>query len=352
MRVGLIDFGGKIVNLALMKLSAYYKAQGAEVVLNPTSPVGLDMTFVSLIFYKDKDKAISMYRDWPGVVFGGTGFDLAVKLPDEIEGMRPDYDLYTVQDVYSRIANRIAKKEKVLAKAQEIVDAGIGFITRGCVNTEKTCPWCVVPAKEGRIHRVNNVSDIINPRSNKVILLDNSLPTHPDALEIFKEIRERKLVVDITQGIDVRRLTPEMADALASIRHWRSLHYAWDLPAAEKSVLKGIDLLSRFVTKSKHLCYMLCGFESSFEEDMHRVEKLKELGIRPYVMIYQRPDETFDKSDLKTEYARTRLRHFARWVNVPKAIYKTTPFAEYENWVRAQEKFSGAIGAVQMGFGF
>lgn len=351
-RIGVVDFDGKIVNLALMKISSYYKSQGCEVVLNPSSPDNIDRTFVSVLFNKNKEAALSAYGHYPSVQFGGTGFALDVKLPEEIENSRPDYDLYSVSDVYARISSRIAKKENVLAKAEEIVNAGVGFITRGCVNSELVCPWCVVPVKEGRMHRVGSVADLINPRSNKVIILDNSLPAHPDALEIFREIKERKLVIDITQGIDVRRLTPEISQALSEVRHWRSLHYSWDRPDMEKSVLKGIDMLSRVVTKSKHMCYVLCGFNTTFEEDMHRVLKLKELGIRPYIMKYARPADSYDKSDLKTNYALTRLAHFARWVNAPKAIYKTTPFSEYEGWINARAKLPGAFGASQQELSF
>lgn len=45
MRVGLIDFDSKQVNLALMKLSAYHKAQGNQVVLNPTSASQVDHVY-------------------------------------------------------------------------------------------------------------------------------------------------------------------------------------------------------------------------------------------------------------------------------------------------------------------
>jgi hypothetical protein len=58
MKIGLIDYDSKIVNLAIMKLSAYYKEQGHQVMLNPSSPEGLDKTFVSVLFTQNKDKAL------------------------------------------------------------------------------------------------------------------------------------------------------------------------------------------------------------------------------------------------------------------------------------------------------
>lgn len=337
MKIGLVDFDGRLTNLALMKLSAFYKTQGHEVVLNPVSPVGLDKTFVSLIFSKSRDKALKTYGHFPEVEFGGTGYSVASKLTDDIEAMRPDYDLYKVGDVYHRIKGRIGKKENVLKKAEEIVNAGVGFLSRGCV---RECSFCLVPEKEGKLHRVGSISDIINPRSNRIVLLDNSLTANPDILDILSEIKERNLVVDISQGIDVRLLTPEVAKALSEVRHMRSLHYAFDMPQAQKSVLAGIEILSNFVRRSAQMCFVLCGFDTEFQQDMERVMLLKERGVRPYVMRYQCPNAPAGKDE---SFEATRLRHFQRWVNAPAAIYKTSPFSEYEPWARAQEKqaFSG-----------
>ena len=50
MRVGLIDFDGKIPNLALMKLSTYHKAMGDTVVLNNFTPGQVDMVYCSVVF--------------------------------------------------------------------------------------------------------------------------------------------------------------------------------------------------------------------------------------------------------------------------------------------------------------
>jgi len=49
MRIGLIDFDGKIPNLALLKLSAFHKAAGDDVVLNPSSAIGIDKAYCSVL---------------------------------------------------------------------------------------------------------------------------------------------------------------------------------------------------------------------------------------------------------------------------------------------------------------
>lgn len=89
-KIGLIDVDSKIPNLALMKISAYHKAQGDSVEL--TSPLFVDQfdkIYASKIF---KDSHLPMLP--ATAIIGGSGFDLSIKLPPEIESQFPDYSLY------------------------------------------------------------------------------------------------------------------------------------------------------------------------------------------------------------------------------------------------------------------
>ena len=318
-KIGLIDFDGKIVNLALMKLSAWHKSQDDTVILNPQTNSQVDKAYCSVIFSKNRDKAARLADMFSDIQFGGTGWDLKTILPPEIEAMKPDYGLYTCADVYKRLAGIMTKKKKV-EKAGVIVNAGIGFTSRGCI---RSCGFCVVPEKEGKLHETAAVGDLINPKSNVVILLDNNFTASPDCLDKLREIKERNLIIDITQGIDVRTLTPEIARALSEVRHLRSIHYAWDLIPHEPMVMEGINILSGFIKKYKHLCFTLVGYNSTFEEDLYRFRKLEEMNIDPYVMVYN------SSADVK-------LHHFARWVN--SRIYKTCKsFEDYWPWVKYKE---------------
>jgi len=334
--IGLVDFDGKLPNLALMKLSAWYRLLGHQVVLNPPSPAGIDKTFVSLIFTKNRQKALLQYGGWPNVEFGGTGYSLEVELAPEVEAMRPDYELYYVQHIFEAIKRRPGKKESIWAKAEEIQASGLGFTTRGCI---RRCPWCAVPKKEGELRQVATISDVINPKSRLITLLDNSLTADPLCLDKLAEIRERNLIVNISQGIDVRLVTDEIAEALSKVHHWSSLHFAWDLAETERSVFQGIEVLTQFVKKSSLMAYCLCGFNSTFEEDMYRIQRLAGQGIRPYVMLYQSLHQ--GPAPERSPYEMARLQHLKRWVNAPKGLFKTIPFEEYSNWVTAQEKLAG-----------
>lgn len=317
MKVLLIDVDGKIPNLALMKLSMWHKIQGHQVYLNICQ--NPDKVYISTLFSWNKTKIEKLLKLYPEAEVGGTGWDIKKTLPDEIEACKPDYDLYTIEDIYNRIKGGIGKRESKLKKAQTIANAGIGFTSRGCI---RKCGFCFVPPKEGRLYHVSEIHDIINPKSNVIILLDNNLTADPDCIKKLNEIRDRGLIVDITQGIDVRLMTPEIAQALSEVKHLRSLHYAWDLMAFENQVLYGIKTLSRYVKKWRHMCFILTGYNTTFEEDMYRFRRLDELGIRPYVMPYN------------LTYPTEKHHYFARWVN--GRYHTACSFEEYLPWVKAQ----------------
>lgn len=319
MRIGLIDFDGKIPNLALMKLSSYHKARGDDVLFGDI-PLDVDLVYCSVIFPWNWPKAARLKHAYPRIEFGGTGFDIKKCLPPEIEACVPDYGLYTQEEVYSRVCRGIGTKDAKLGKAETIRTMGIGFTSRGCV---RNCAFCVVPQKEGSLRQDSEIKDIIRPNTNVITLLDNNLTADPYCLDKLAEIRDRGLVVDINQGVDVRLMTDEKAKAFSEVKHLRSLHYAWDIMEHEQQVLRGIEVLSRHVKKWQQMCFMLVGFNTNFEEDMYRFLRLTEIGIKPYVMIYNKQGDT-------------RLKHFARWVN--SRIHTACAWDDYTPWLKAQSQ--------------
>src|SRR2546426_12560748 len=84
-------------NLALMKLSAYYKTRGCEVVL-ARKPVRIeaDKYFASTVFFRASsrkriDALQALYGD--RIEIGGSGIHLGKRLPAEAEARFPDYGL-------------------------------------------------------------------------------------------------------------------------------------------------------------------------------------------------------------------------------------------------------------------
>ena len=68
--------------------------------------------------------------------------------------------------IYKRIKG-IGTKESKMKKAETIVNAGMGFTSRGCI---QNCGFCFVPKKEETFRQVAEIKDFINPRSYVLIL--------------------------------------------------------------------------------------------------------------------------------------------------------------------------------------
>lgn len=297
MKIGLFDLGNKLPNLALMKISAYHKAQGDEVILGS----GGELNYVSCVFSKHRRLAECIMEIHPASVVGGPGWDPAVSLPPEIQACRPDYSLYGI-------------------------DYGLGRLTAGCPGD---CPWCVVPACEGRESRtVATAGNLVTPRGDFLVLLDANILACPDWPEHFREIRERGLTVCFTQGLDIRYVNDMVAEELSRLkimdlkRKHPYIWFAWDRPENEEHVRAGIADLNRAGIKPYRLrFYVLVGYNTTWEQDWHRFAVLRDLGVEPFIMCYQGSGP--------------KLRAFARWVN--RFIYKKYSWEENNRWSEAKE---------------
>lgn len=284
MNVGLKQIDGKWSNIALMKLSAWHKKQGDTV------------EWYSPLWSYDQVYASKIFRDTPddpylpsGTIRGGTGYDVKSELPSEIEAMRPDYLIYPQNDY------------------------AIGFTTRGCV---RECKFCLVPRKEGRLKVVGDIYSFWNGQK-KIILLDNNLTAAPRShfAGIMEQCRSEKLQVDLSQGLDLRLLTDEHCEAMKGVKFSKQIHFAWDEVDEEPSVWRGLTVYSAHFKPYTAMVYVLIGYNSTPEQDLYRVEKLRQVGVDPFVMAYNKADPY--------------QRQFARWVN-HKAIFKSVKWSDYK----------------------
>lgn len=181
---------------------------------------------------------------------------------------------------------------------------------------------CVVPDKEGRPRSNNTIRQIWTQRdSDFVVLLDNDFFGNPDWRERIAEIRRFDLKVNFNQGLNIRIITDEQARALASVRFWnypqtrRQVYFAWDRFQDERWIDAGIERVKAAGVKPWQMAfYVLIGFDTTPEQDLYRVTKLRGLGCDPYVMPY-------NKRDLYQQ-------RFARWVN-HRAIFNSVAWEEY-----------------------
>ena len=291
-RIGLIDVDShNFPNLCLMKLSAYHKAQGHQVCFwNPL--FYFDVVYKSRVFTDTYSKDSITVRNAGQVIKGGTGYGPGPDLPDEIEHSYPDYSLYPQ---YSETA--------------------YGFLSRGC---PRGCGFCIVGGKEGRRSRkVADLSEFWHGQ-REIKLMDANLLACPDHESLLLQLAESRALVDFSQGLDIRLITRDNVALLNQVRT-KTVHFAWDNPD-EDLTRYFRQFLEWTSIKNPRLrrVYLLTNYGSTHEQDLYRVETLRQMGFDPYVMIYEKPT------------APPITRHLQRWVNNKRLFYAIPSFSDYE----------------------
>lgn len=284
-----------------MKLAAWHKSKGNEVYRGSCkSP---DIVYISSIFSWNKNQALGMAHFYPNakVLFGGSGLDLKAELPYEVEHTMPDYKLFNI-------------------------DYSIGFSSRGCI---RACPWCIVPEKEGWIREHAPITEFLHPDHNKLLLLDNNFTASPDCISKLRLLADWGGKVSFNQGLDVRLIDECLAQHLSEVKYYdsdfneRRLYFSYDQSGIETAVERGIQCLEDAGIPRKHLMfYMLVGFNSSHQDDLKRFKFLDNLGVDPFVMVYNhRQDDPW-------------LTIFARWVD--QRFYKWPNLTDFDQFLLAK----------------
>lgn len=305
MNIGLFDVDShNYPNLPLMKISAWHKAQGDNVEF-VVPLLHYDKIYVSKVFGDEYSKMPNFCLQADEVVYGGTGFAITVEngkevyhkdrdpnLPYEIEHIYPDYSLYPD-----------------LTK-----DTAFGFLTRGCCNN---CDFCIVSKKEGMCsQKVADLSEFWRGQKN-IDLLDANLLACKDRMELLHQLADSKANVDFTQGLDARFVTEEVAHALMKIKI-KMIHFAFDFMKNEKQIVKGLNIFKEVsgMTDNKLVVYVLTNYNTTIDEDLYRVNMIRDLGYLPDVRIYRKPT------------APRILKDLQRWCN-NRFLYRSCDFMDY-----------------------
>lgn len=313
LRIGLIDVDGhNFPSLPLMKISAYHKAKGDSVewyepLLHGFPNEPMDIVYMSRVFGDEYSSDYPYYVNAKQIYKGGTGYYIKVvdgvevfdkenhkDLPEEIEHIYPDYSLYPE-----------------LTK-----DTAYGFLTRGCCND---CSFCIVSKKEGRCsHKVADLSEFWNGQKY-IKLLDPNLLACKEHMNLLQQLVDSGAKVDFTQGLDARFINEENLKLLKQIKI-KMLHFAFDFMKFEKQIVRGLELAKEYLQLDdrKAVVYMLTNYNTTIEEDLYRVQKIRELGYMPDVRIYRR-------SALPRYHI---LKDLQRWT-LMRATYYSTEFMDY-----------------------
>lgn len=305
-RVGLIDVDGhNFPNIPLMKLSAWHKAQGDHVEwYEPMFSGHMDKVYMAKVFSFSPDYQYCIDAD--EIVRGGSGYCISlvdgkevydkskdIELPCEVEHIYPDYSLYG------------------------ITDTAYGFLSRGC---PRGCSFCHVAAKEGRASRkVADLSEFWRGQKN-IVLCDPNILACREWKDLLQQLIDSKAWVDINQGIDARLLNEEKAELLAQVKQ-KQMHFAWDRYQDKGLVLPKLELFRKYTKLNERslIVYVLCGFDTTIEQDLERIYTLRDMGYWPYVMLY-------DKEHMPRGHI---LKKLARWVNNRFVFAKCKSFEDY-----------------------
>jgi len=271
MKISILTPDSKSPNLAAMKISAFHKAMGDEISHNNFAG---EYIYASVLFSKTSDP--------PADLIGGPKYPHS-KLDADIEKMKPDYSFYPN------------------------IDYSLGYTYKAC---PRSCDFCIVP-KQNNEETHYSIHDFHDPRFKKICLLNNNTLADTFWRETFDEILEANLKIKDQNGFDARLITDEVGSYIKKLKFIGEIHSAWDFMDHEEDIIKGLKILRK--AKSQISCYVLIG-ETTHEENIYRIEKLKEMRITPYVM-------PLNKKDLYQ-------RKFQRWVNT--YVYKKDPWEKYK----------------------
>jgi hypothetical protein len=303
-RVRITHLDGKLPNLALMKLSAWFKKHGALVTFTKSVSRELfegdyDMVFGSSIFKWSVNARQLFLSEFPGAIVGGTGVQDSTTVEQFIgeDWNELDYSIYPW------------------------FKPSIGFSQRGC---RLKCSFCVVPKKEGRMQPKGSIASIWRgePHPKQIILLDNDFFGQPEWRARTDEIQAGNFEVSLNQGINVRLIHAEGAAVLAKLKYrddqfkTKRIYTAWDNRKDEEIFLRGINLLlNAGIPANNIMVYMLCGYwpGETWGDIFHRFKMMNEMGLRPYPMVYDNKNKM--------------LKLFQCWV-IQRA-YEFIPWDEY-----------------------
>ena len=345
----LLDHGTRHPNLALLKISAFCKAQGHSVRLvcsydelgvgeNPIIfDCDYDILVMSRVFKFTKIPSfISQMIQQHYIYYGGTGFFEVngPNLPEEVEHHKPDYTLYN--EYIERVTGGDDKLKK--SRFDDYLSYSIGFTTRGCI---RHCGFCVNRLLN-RVVEWSPVSEFLDNERKNIYLWDDNIMAAPPKVfaKVMEDLKRTGKPFQFRQGMDIRLMTEQKAKLLNEVKYHGDYifafdHYRMDDPNEKRQVeqtIKGLKVWREHCKKSTKL-YVLVAYDSQDEKDIEgtffRIKTLMEYGCLPYIMRF----EEYNNSRFKSLY--TQL---ARWCNQP-GFFKKMSFRQY--CVRNEEYHQG-----------
>jgi hypothetical protein len=279
----LLDNGTRHPNLALMKMSGYYKGKNHEVRLinNYNEISNFDQIFISKVFSFTKINPV--INSLKNIGKGGTGFFPEGDKPwlkYEIEHHFPDYHLY---DNYIGEMIEKGRKERSFS---DFLHYSIGFTTRGCF---RKCDFCV-NKRYNKVIRHAHVSEFFDQSRYGIYLWDDNFLGYQKWEEVLDELEDTGKPFQFRQGLDIRLLDARKIGRLLKTKYHGDFIFAFDYINEKEIIEKKLTLWRKHTNRTTKL-YILCAFESQDEVDIintfERIKVLMKFGCLPYLMRYE-----------------------------------------------------------------
>lgn len=303
MKILLIDVDSKIPNLALMKVSTYYKNKGYIIELiklgfdyypskretKLIDALGFEEVWISIIFPINRN--VCQVLNCDKVFYGGTGYDINIKLPKDIDDCGEDYSIYP--------DNKIS----------------YGFITRGCI---RNCYFCFVPKKEGLLKEYRKPEQII--KHKVVCFLDNNILAYEKYEEVFSYLVENNVRCFFNSGLDIRLIHDLNAFWLSGLNYYGEYLFSFDNWNMIKIIERNTNILKKYIPKDWKIKFNIyCNKDMPLQDTLNRIRWCKDNKVLPYLM---RDINCWD-SDNKDFYT-----DLCAWCNQP-AFFKKLTFEQF-----------------------
>lgn len=236
-------------NFALQKVRIFHANN--EIIENDLDAIGKPgvYTYISNIFRRNREK-YEPYNGMKNVLIGGSGWDLSITLPPEIDAIKPHVNF--------------------------------GFTSRGC---NRTCYFCVVPEKEGRFEVTGDLLDIWDGITTgaEITLWDNNILFDHDHFDfICQQARDLGLSLDFNQGIDFRLFTEHTIESLRGVKHHSKWRFALD-DVLSIPKFKEVLPLIRQVGATPFVYVYADG--QNYDGEIARLDFLRDEKCKPYLQL-------------------------------------------------------------------
>ena len=158
-----------------------------------------------------------------------------------------------------------------------------------------------VSSKEGRCSvKVADVADFWNGQPH-IEILDPNITACKEKRDLFRQYKETGATLNFNQGLDIRFINDDDIDDINHMRI-KKMHFAWDNPK-DNLEEKFKYFAQHYKNKRNGMVYCLTNFNSTMEENLHRIYVLRDLNYDPFVMVYDKP------------HAPQEILNLQRWCN-------------------------------------